>query len=54
MEYRYEERDRGLRIWKDRKRQKWNCIDKDPVHETDKGKGGYRGGHRRQGEGIRG
>lgn len=38
MEYRYEERDRGLRIWKDRKRQKWNCIDKDRFMKLTKGK----------------
>ena len=38
MEYRYEERDRGLRIWKDRKRQKWNCIDQDRFMKLTKGK----------------
>ncbi len=38
MEYRYEEKDRGLQIWKDRKKQKWNCIDKDRFMKLTKGK----------------
>lgn len=38
MEYRYEEKDRGSRTWKDRKKHEWNCIDKERFMKLTKGK----------------
>lgn len=38
MEYRYEEKNRGTRVWKDKKKHKWNCIDKNQFMDLTKGK----------------